>query len=151
METSAEPHTSPRRSFDAFHPRESGSRASLQLPRPPGAGTTCTLRPDGALSGCWCRGCCAALCAAKDWSRVWQTWLSRRLSSPTLLRCFEHASCFVLFSDLNSKPLKSFAICTSLTSCLITFLSHSLLCIRALGEEQCCTIIRACSFNRLAH
>ena len=100
METSAEPHTSPNRSFDAFHPRESGSRASLQLPRPPGAGTTCTLRPDGALSGCWCRGCCAALCAAKDWSLVWQTWLSRRLSSPTLLRCFEHASCFVKESIL---------------------------------------------------
>ena len=70
----------------------------------PGAGTTCTLRPDGGLSGCWCRGCCcAALCAAKDWSLVWQTWLSRRLSSPTLRtppRCFEHASCFVKESIL---------------------------------------------------
>ena len=78
----------------------------LAAPRPLSpAGTTCTLRPDGVLNGCWCWRC-AALCAAKDWSLVWQTWLS--LSSPTLLllanqpsllssmlHCFEHASCFV--------------------------------------------------------
>ena len=57
----------------------------------------------------------AALCAAKDWSLVWQTWLGTGclVGSPpappcllllnllsSLLRCFEHASCFVKESIL---------------------------------------------------
>ena len=130
METSAEPHTSPRRSFNVlpFHPRERVDLVPACSSPPTRCWDNLHFEARRGLEWLLVLGR-AASCAAKDWSLVWQTWLGTGclVGSPpappcllllnllsSLLRCFEHASCFVkesiLFSDnrvMNSKSCKT--------------------------------------------
>ena len=77
METSAEPHTSPRRSFNVLpcHPRLEREDLVSASSSPP---TRCwdNLHFEARRGLEWLVELGrAALCAAKDWSLVWQTWL----------------------------------------------------------------------------